>query len=155
MSDLNRMLASLLSEFIQLSSHSLCTILRRPSSPFPDLVEAPADTPVAGRLVTNPSTSPENRYILNGRPHSLTYAPTMGIELIRELFENCRRAAEILGIDAAFRSGLDCAEKRLPPLKNGKRGQLQEWIEDYAETERAHRHVSQVYSLYPGHDISL
>ena len=120
-----------------------------------DLVEAPPGTPVAGRLVTNPSTSPENRYILNGRPHSLTYAPTMDIELIRELFENCRRAAEVLGTDAAFRSDLDRAEKRLPPLQIGKRGQLQEWIEDYGETEPAHRHVSHLYSLYPGHDISL
>ena len=65
------------------------------------LVEAPAGTPFAGRLVTNPSTSPENQYLLNGQRHYLTYAPTMDIELIRELFKNCRRAAEILGIDTA------------------------------------------------------
>jgi alpha-L-fucosidase 2 len=119
------------------------------------LVEAPAGTPFAGRLVTNPSTSPENRYVLDGKPRNLTYAPTMDIELIRELFENCRRAAEILGADAGFRSELDKAAKRLPPLQIGKRGQLQEWIEDYAETEPQHRHVSHLYSLYPGHDISL
>jgi alpha-L-fucosidase 2 len=119
------------------------------------LVEAPAGTPFAGRLVTNPSTSPENRYVLNGKPQTLTYAPTMDIELIRELFENCRRAAEILGTDAELRSELDKAAKRLPPLQIGERGQLQEWIEDYAETEPQHRHVSHLYSLYPGHDISL
>jgi alpha-L-fucosidase 2 len=119
------------------------------------LVEAPAGTPFAGRLVTNPSTSPENRYSLNGKPHSLTYAPTMDIELIRELFENCRRAAEILGTDAQFRAELDRTQKRFPPLEIGKRGQLQEWIEDYPETEPQHRHVSHLYSLYPGHDISL
>jgi alpha-L-fucosidase 2 len=119
------------------------------------LIEAPVGTPFAGRLVTNPSTSPENQYILNGKPEHLTYAPTMDIELIRELFENCRRAAEILGTDAEFRLELDRTEKRLPPLQIGKRGQLQEWIEDYAEAEPAHRHVSHLYSLYPGHDISL
>jgi len=119
------------------------------------LVEAPAGTPFAGRLVTNPSTSPENRYLLDGKPHSLTYAPTMDIELIRELFENCRRAAGILATDADFRSELDKAEKRLPALQIGKRGQLQEWIEDYGETEPQHRHVSHLWSLYPGHDISL
>ena len=119
------------------------------------LVEAPAGTPFAGRLVTNPSTSPENRYVLNGKPHHLTYAPTMDIELIRELFENCRHAEEILGTDADFRSELDLIEKRLPPLQIGKRGQLQEWIQDYDETEPQHRHVSHLYSLYPGHDISL
>jgi alpha-L-fucosidase 2 len=119
------------------------------------LVEVPAGTLFAGRLVTNPSTSPENRYVLNGRPHNLTYAPTMDVELIRELFENCRRAAEVLGTDAEFRSELDRAEKRFPPLQIGQRGQLQEWVEDYAEVEPQHRHVSLLYSLYPGHDISL
>jgi alpha-L-fucosidase 2 len=119
------------------------------------LVEAPAGTPFAGRLVTNPSTSPENRYVLNGKPRTLTYAPTMDIELVRELFENCQRAAEILGTDAEFRSELNRAERRLPPLQIGKHGQLQEWIEDYDETEPQHRHVSHLYSLFPGRDISL
>ena len=119
------------------------------------MVEAPGVTPFAGMLVTNPSTSPENQYVLNGKRGTLTYAPTMDVELIRELFKNCRRAAEILGTDAEFRSELDRAEKRLPPLQVGKRGQLQEWIEDYEEAEPQHRHVSHLYSLYPGHDISL
>jgi len=119
------------------------------------LVDAPAGTLFAGRLVTNPSTSPENQFVLNGTPHNLTYAPAMDRELIRELFQNCRHAAEILGTDGEFRTALDRAEKLLPPLKIGKRGQLQEWIEDYPEVEPAHRHVSHLYSLYPGDDISL
>ena len=120
-----------------------------------DLIEAPSETRFPGRLVTNPSTSPENQYILNDGHHSLTYAPTMDLELLRELFENCRRAEEVLGTDAAFRSELAQAEKRLPPLQMGKRGQLQEWIEDYPEVEPAHRHVSHLYALYPGHDVTL
>ena len=119
------------------------------------LVEAPAGGPFAGRLVTNPSTSPENSYLLDGKRASLTYASTMDIELIRELFENCRRGAQALGIDADFQSKLAQTEKRLPPLQIGKRGQLQEWIEDYPETEPHHRHVSHLYSLYPGHAISF
>lgn len=119
------------------------------------LVEAPAATPFAGRLVTNPSTSPENRYLLHGKPQSLTYAATMDIELIKELFENCARAAVTLGVDTQFRAELAKTEQRLPPLQIGKRGQLQEWIEDYPETEPQHRHVSHLYALYPGHDISL
>ena len=85
------------------------------------LVEAPPGTPFAGRLVTNPSTSPENAYLLNGKRASLTYAATMDLELIRELFENCRRAARILGTDAAFSAKLDATIKRLPPLQIGKR----------------------------------
>jgi alpha-L-fucosidase 2 len=119
------------------------------------LVEAPPGTPFAGRLVTNPSTSPENAYLLNGKRASLTYAATMDLELIRELFENCRRAARVLGVDPAFSAKLDTTLKRLPPLQIGKQGQLQEWIEDYLETEPHHRHVSHLYSLYPGHDIAL
>ena len=119
------------------------------------LVEAPAGTHFAGSLVTNPSTSPENRYVLDGKAHHLTYAPTMDIDLIRELFENFRHAAEFLGTDVEFRSQLEQAQKRLPPLQIGKREQLQEWIEDYDESEPQHRHVSHLYSLYPGHGISL
>ncbi len=119
------------------------------------LAEAPAGTPFAGHLVTNPSTSPENQYILDGRRVNLTYAATMDIELIRELFESCQRAGEILGTDAEFRSTLSRAEKRLPPLQIGKNGQLQEWIQDYTEAEPTHRHSSHLYSLYPGHDISI
>ena len=119
------------------------------------LVEAPAGTPFAGRLVTNPSASPENQYLLDGKPVNLTYAPTMDIELTRELFENCRRAAGILGTDAEFQSELERTQNRLPPLQIGRRGQLQEWIEDYPESEPQHRHLSHLYSLYPGHDISI
>ena len=119
------------------------------------MVKAPAGTAFPGRLVTIPSTSPENQYFLKDQKHNLTYAPTMDIELIRELFENCQRGAEILGTDTEFRTELKSAADRLPPLQIGNRGQLQEWIEDYPEVEPAHRHVSHLYSLYPGHDISL
>ena len=119
------------------------------------LVEIPAGLPFAGRLVTNPSTSPENAYLLNGRPAHLTYAPTMDIELMNELFENTRTAARILGKDAEFSAKLAATQKRLPPLQTGPQGQLQEWIQNFAETEPHHRHMSHLYSLYPGHDIDL
>ena len=79
----------------------------------------------------------------------------MDLELIRELFENTRRAAQILNKDSAFAAKLEQVQKRLPPLQVGKRGQLQEWIKDYDETEVEHRHVSHLYSVYPGHDIDL
>jgi alpha-L-fucosidase 2 len=118
------------------------------------LVEAPKGTPVAGKLVTNPSTSPENRYLLDGKPVGLTYAPTMDIELINDLFDHVRAAARHLGVDTALVSRIDAAQKRLPPLQVGHKGQLQEWIEDYPETEPDHRHVSHLYALYPGNAIS-
>ncbi|MES1196859.1 MAG: glycoside hydrolase family 95-like protein, partial [Steroidobacter sp.] len=119
------------------------------------LVEAPAGTPFAGKLVTNPSTSPENNYLIDGKKAGLTYAPTMDIELITELFNNTMQAARLLNSDQALRDRLTQTLNRLPPLQVGKRGQLQEWIEDYEETEPHHRHVSHLYSLYPGNGIRL
>jgi len=119
------------------------------------LVTAPAGTRPAGRLVTNPSTSPENNYLVDGKGQSLTYAATMDLQLVGELFERCRKAAAILDVDAAFAERLADAGSRLPPLQVGARGQLQEWIEDYAEAEPAHRHVSHLYALYPGEGIDI
>jgi alpha-L-fucosidase 2 len=119
------------------------------------LVTAPAGSRFAGRLVTNPSTSPENRYVLDGAPVHLTYGATMDLQLIQELFDNCVRAAAALNVDRDFAAALQRAATRLPPLQVGARGQLQEWIEDYAEVEPDHRHVSHLYALYPGHGISL
>jgi alpha-L-fucosidase 2 len=119
------------------------------------LIEVPAGKKFAGMLVTSPSISPENQYRLNGQKLYLTYAATMDVELVSELFANCRKAAEILGVDKDFQAEVERTQKRLPPLQIGKKGQLQEWIEDYEETEPQHRHVSHLYSLYPGEGISL
>jgi len=120
-----------------------------------NLVEAPAGTTSAGKLVTNPSTSPENNYLLDGKRHGLTYAPTMDIEMIRELAVHLRQATKVLKLYPQFAEEFDRAAKRMPTLQIGKRGQLQEWIEDYEEAEPHHRHVSHLWSLYPGNDISL
>ena len=119
------------------------------------LVTAPAGSRAAGRLVTNPSTSPENNYLVDGKGQSLTYAPTMDQQLAGELFERCRKAAAILGVDADFAKRLEDAGSRLPPPQVGARGQLQEWIEDYTEAEPGHRHVSHLYALFPGQGIDV
>jgi len=118
------------------------------------LVEAPAGTRFAGRLVTNPSISPENSYFLGEQRSQLTYACTMDLELIDELFGAFDKASRLLGRDAALRAETAAARKRLPPLQIGARGQLQEWIEDYRETEPEHRHVSHLWALFPGHGIT-
>ncbi|MCK7482301.1 MAG: hypothetical protein M0C28_38020 [Candidatus Moduliflexus flocculans] len=104
-----------------------------------------------GWLVTSPSHSPENAYAdpKSGRPESLTYAATIDIEIARALFEACARAAGILGVDAEFAARLEDLEKRLPPLRIGKFGNLQEWIQDYDEIEPGHRHMSHMLALYP------
>lgn len=119
------------------------------------LVETPAGTPLAGKLVTSPSTSPENQYLMHGEPHHLTYGSTMDIELVDELLDNFVIASTRLHLDEALRVQVEQARKRLPPLQIGRRGQLQEWIEDYPEAEPTHRHVSHLYALYPGHGIDV
>ena len=122
------------------------------------LVEAPAGTACAGALVTNPSFSPENTFKLPGGVYGrLTYAATMDLQLIADLFDNCIAASEILDVDKDLRKQLDNARRRLPPLQIGKQGQLQEWISDWdmEVPERHHRHVSHLYALMPGQRITL
>ncbi len=104
-----------------------------------------------GWLVTAPSHSPENAYLdpKTGKSESLTYAATIDVEIARALFENCIRAAGILGVDAEFSARLKELEAKLPPLQIGKFGNLQEWIKDYDEVEPGHRHMSHMLALYP------
>ncbi|MGV8090584.1 MAG: glycoside hydrolase N-terminal domain-containing protein [Mangrovibacterium sp.] len=110
-----------------------------------------------GRWVTAPSNSPENRYILpsTGEKFYMTYAATMDIQIITELFNNCINAADILGIDQAFSDTLRTVMAELPPVKiSQKTGGIQEWIEDYDEAEPGHRHMSHLLGLHPGTQIT-
>jgi alpha-L-fucosidase 2 len=108
-----------------------------------------------GRLVTNPSHSPENAFIdAKGRVGVLCVGATMDFAIIRRLFDECIRATEILDVDADFRARLEAAARRLPPLKIGKHGQLQEWLEDFDEEEPGHRHMSHLFALHPGAEIT-
>lgn len=112
--------------------------------------------PKHGWLVTAPSNSPENHFrTADGQEAGVCYGPTMDMEILRELFTNCISAGEILGVDEAFRAQLADTRGRLAPFQIGKYGQLQEWIEDYDETEPGHRHMSHLYALHPGNQITL
>ena len=125
------------------------------------LVEAPAGTPVAGRLVTNPSHSPENSFRkADGSTSMFTYAATMDLEICHDLFTSCLEAIRILGpdgqFDAAFRHELEAALQKLAPLQiSPKTGRLQEWVEDYGEPEPGHRHTSHLFGVHPGNQITL
>lgn len=113
------------------------------------------EEPRRGWLVTAPSNSPENPFITaEGHTVSVCYGPTMDTQIIRELFTNCRAASEILGMDAEFSSRLAEALAKLPPHQVGRHGQLQEWIEDFGEADPHHRHVSHMYGLHPGRQIT-
>ena len=106
-------------------------------------------------LVTAPSNSPENSYVLaNGQTGQTCMGPTADMQIIRELFTNCINAGEILGVDNEFRRKLKDKRRRLAPNQIGKHGQLMEWLEDYTEAEPGHRHVSHLYALFPGDGIT-
>jgi alpha-L-fucosidase 2 len=109
-----------------------------------------------GRLVTNPSHSPENAFVdSQGNEGVLCIGATMDFGIIRELFDACLRASEVIGADPDFRARLKAALDRLPPYQVGKRGQLQEWLEDFEEAEPGHRHTSHLFGLHPGRSITL
>ena len=74
---------------------------------------------------------------------------------VRNLFGNCIKAAEALGLDEALRRELSDKRARLAPNQVGSQGQLLEWLQEYAEPEPHHRHVSHLWGLYPGDDITL
>lgn len=112
------------------------------------LVESPE-----GYLVTNPSHSPENAFFVPGTDKKektyLCYAATVDTQIIHGLFSNFIKAATVLNRDAELAEKLKETLKRLPPMKVGANGTLQEWIHDYEEAEPGHRHISHLLGLYP------
>ena len=110
-------------------------------------------TPCGDYLVTNPSTSPENMFLdQDGEAHSVSCASTMDIAVLKELFSNYIEVCRILG-ENEENSRIREALEKLPPYQVGKYGQLQEWLQDFEETDVNHRHVSHLYGLYPGNTI--
>ncbi|MGA0559605.1 glycoside hydrolase family 95 protein [Larkinella sp. VNQ87] len=108
-----------------------------------------------GRLVTAPSTSPENVFVTDqGVKQSVSVATTMDMGLIWDLFTNVIQASEQLGVDAELRKELSEKKKKLFPLQVGKNGNLQEWYKDWQDEDPQHRHVSHLYVLHPGREIS-
>ena len=114
------------------------------------------EEPVHQWLVTAPSSSPENAFWCgkDSIATSICMGPTMDVQLLGELFSSTSAAAGILGIDKDFSDSLAAATKRFPPMRVDSRGRLMEWLEEYAEVEPQHRHVSHLYGLHPGNSIS-
>jgi len=123
--------------------------------------------PKYGWLVTNPSTSPENFPLAPGNDRffdeitmfespgtSLVAGSTIDMEILHDLFGYVAEAATVLDVDRDFRSRVLQARERLAPLQVGKNGELQEWLEDWGQREKSHRHISHLYGLFPGHQIS-
>ncbi len=112
--------------------------------------------PNTGWLVTAPTTSPENAFILPGTQKRvyICMGSTMDNQLIRELFRNTMQAATLLNTDGNLVAELSEASAKLPPNQIGSDGRLMEWLEEYQEAEPQHRHVSHLYGLHPGNEIT-
>ncbi|WP_316819149.1 glycoside hydrolase family 95 protein [Pedobacter nyackensis] len=112
--------------------------------------------PKTGWLVTSPSVSPENTFYLpNGKTASISMGPTIDNQIVRELFGNVIKASKLLNIDAEFSAELQEKLKSVPPVGQiSKDGRIQEWLEDYKETDPEHRHISHLYGLYPASQIT-
>lgn len=111
--------------------------------------------PNTGYLVTAPSSSPENIFMTpDGQMASICAGPTMDIQIIWDLFTNVIETINILKIDEDFSEQLIKAREKLPPLTIGKHGGIQEWLEDFEEYEAGHRHISHLFGLYPGKQIT-
>ena len=119
-------------------------------------VDMLVEDPRSHYLVTAPTTSPENSYRMeNGNVVNVCAGSTMDNQILRELFSNTMEAASILNCDEAFSGILKEKMSRLMPTTIGADGRIMEWLEPYQEVEPNHRHVSHLYGLYPGNEISL
>ena len=108
-----------------------------------------------GKLVTCPSTSPENSFFTpDGMQAAVSAASTMDIWLIRDLFRHCITASETLGLDEELRASLTDALAMLREPRVAADGRLQEWWEDFGEPEPGHRHLSHLFCLYPGDEVT-
>ena len=106
-------------------------------------------------LVTAPSNSPENTYIMPGGFRGQTaMGPTMDMQIARELFGATVQAAEMLNRDQDFARRLHDIRSRLAPNRIGAKGDINEWLHDWEDAEPEHRHVSHLYGLHPYDEIS-
>ena len=112
--------------------------------------------PRTGYLVSGPSISPENRFRIPGGQGtaSMVMGPTMDHMIIRDLFQNTIKAGQILDTDKAFRKKLEKALEKLTPIRTGSDGRILEWSEELEEHEPGHRHISHLYGLHPGNQIT-
>jgi alpha-L-fucosidase 2 len=108
-----------------------------------------------GRLITSPSTSPENKYINSEGYHGATlYGGTSDLAMVRACMEQAAAASILLNRDDDFRLELKNALNRLHPYTIGEKGNLQEWYYDWEDEDPQHRHQSHLFGLFPGHQIT-
>jgi alpha-L-fucosidase 2 len=104
------------------------------------------EDPETKALITGPSNSPEQGGLVMG--------PSMDHQILRDLFKAVSHAAGILGMDQELAAKLDAMQTRIAPNRIGKHGQLQEWMQDIDDPNNKHRHVSHLWAVFPGNDIT-
>lgn len=108
-----------------------------------------------GNLVTAPSTSPEHKFVTpEGKLAAVSMATTMDMSLIWDLFTNCMEASGVLQIDEELRKELSAARNKLFPMQIGTNERLQEWFKDWEDEDPEHRHVSHLFGVYPGRQLT-
>lgn len=108
-----------------------------------------------GYLVTCPSVSPENTFILpSGEKGANIFGVTMDNQILRDLFTQCIEAAEILEVKDELNEKIKEAREKLIPTRIGRHGNIMEWPEDFEEWEPGHRHISHLYGLHPSEQIT-
>ena len=112
--------------------------------------------PATGWLVTSPSSSPENGFVMpNGHTVSICMGPTIDNQIVRELYTNVIQASTVLKADRALRDTLFRELGKIPPAgRVAPDGRLMEWLENYPESDVHHRHISHLYGIYPGNLIT-
>ena len=115
------------------------------------------EDPVTGKLVSGPSISPENKFLIPGTQTqaSMVMGPEMDHMIISDLLQNCIAASIILNTDASLRKKMQKTLDRLAPTQIGSDGRLMEWTREFEEAEPGHRHISHLYGLHPGNQITL
>jgi alpha-L-fucosidase 2 len=112
--------------------------------------------PKTGYLVSGPSISPENSFRIPGEKGnaSMVMGPTMDHMIIRDLLQNTISASKILDTDKVFRNRMEKTLGKLAPTKIGSDGRIMEWTEEFEEPEPGHRHISHLFGLHPGNQIT-
>ncbi|NSW94063.1 MAG: glycoside hydrolase family 95 protein, partial [Bacteroidales bacterium] len=110
--------------------------------------------PKTGYLVSGPSISPENSFRIHGGEASMVMGPTMDHMIIRDLLSNTLNATAILGTDKSFAAKIRKTLDKLAPVRISSDGRIMEWPEEFEEAEPGHRHISHLYGLHPGNQIT-
>ncbi|MEY4488313.1 MAG: hypothetical protein RIQ79_821 [Verrucomicrobiota bacterium] len=109
-----------------------------------------------GKLITSPSSSPENTFVTNeGVRSTVCEGATMEKSIVWDLLNNTAQAAAVLGGDDEFRQKIEQTRDRIRPPQIGRHGQIMEWGQDWDNPKDEHRHVSHLFALHPGHEITV